>query len=613
MPAWRTARCKGIVESVEPINKIASFALSVAVDSQTRLTEPLRSGKPPKAGFLAGRAPSFYTIAEALLFVFGLWLVAPQPVAYVGGGDDDLLFVKLANAILDGHWLGPYTPDTLVKGPFYPLFLAAAALLRVPIQIATQAVVLAAALLAARLAGALLRQRAAATFCFAVLVSNPAPVDGIATLLLREPLYAGLLLLTVALAGRCYLFAARRLWLVGLGFAFAAVCLTREEGIVILPSIGLLAFWRAVHGWRRGELAHQILMPLVIPAAVAALPLLGVAELNRIQYGVFRTADYRASPIVSAYSALSRVKHDHWLPTVPISRDALARAYAASPTARLMQPNLDGGGVQFWAKVSCDEQPLPGCNEIEAGWIMWALRGAAASAGQYGSAKQADRFYRRLAKEIDTACDAGSIPCVGRRHSILPPMRAAFVPLILSDTWQVAVQAAQLGPVRPGAIPTLVTPDLYPVYRRVTPGAVQSPPQSIATPATLGLPPPQRSLATFLADVWCAVMPFGLSAALIWTAYLVASDLRRRRSLPLTAFAAAVSGAVVARIVFLGVTLAMLGPVSFRYIAPIFPFELLLVAMCTAAGLIKFQSALPSGGLARFRRRRRHFKDRPDV
>ncbi len=37
---------------------------------------------------------------------------------------DDLLFIRLAQNLAQGQWLGPYDNLTLSKGPFYPLWIA---------------------------------------------------------------------------------------------------------------------------------------------------------------------------------------------------------------------------------------------------------------------------------------------------------------------------------------------------------------------------------------------------------------------------------------------------------------------------------------------------------
>ena len=52
-----------------------------------------------------------------------VWLTASLPTIYRQFPVDDLYYVRAAEHILDGRWLGPYNQNTLVKGVGYPLFL----------------------------------------------------------------------------------------------------------------------------------------------------------------------------------------------------------------------------------------------------------------------------------------------------------------------------------------------------------------------------------------------------------------------------------------------------------------------------------------------------------
>src|ERR1700730_16452387 len=65
------------------------------------------------------------------------WLVAAQPVvAHANASFDDRLFLALTEQILKGHWLGPYSQFTLMKGPMYSVFIAGAYLVHVPLPLA---------------------------------------------------------------------------------------------------------------------------------------------------------------------------------------------------------------------------------------------------------------------------------------------------------------------------------------------------------------------------------------------------------------------------------------------------------------------------------------------
>ena len=68
-----------------------------------------------------------------------IFLAAGQHLFIIGyAGQDDQLFINLAHSILNGDWLGSYNNMTLIKGPFYPLFLAANHLTHIPLLITEQ-------------------------------------------------------------------------------------------------------------------------------------------------------------------------------------------------------------------------------------------------------------------------------------------------------------------------------------------------------------------------------------------------------------------------------------------------------------------------------------------
>src|SRR5205823_10242300 len=76
-------------------------------------------------------------ITALILLALKLWLVAAQPVvAHANASFDDRLFLALAEQILKGHWLGPYSQFTLMKGPMYSLFIAGAYVVHLPLPLA---------------------------------------------------------------------------------------------------------------------------------------------------------------------------------------------------------------------------------------------------------------------------------------------------------------------------------------------------------------------------------------------------------------------------------------------------------------------------------------------
>lgn len=387
---------------------------------------------------------------------------------------DDQLFIRLAEAMCRGDWLGPYDPLTLTKGPAYPGFICGSALLGLPLRVAQQAVWLAAGFWAARsvtqtlppdrspdrsLPGAVLLPALFTLFALCPVVWGPD-----FRTIVRDNLYFSLCLALLTAAFVAFDPARRGLAgrlpaLAGLGALFGAYYLTREEDIWLYPALGILALWRLYALWRDDgagarpswrRLAAAETGGLLAAAGAALLVIAPVWLLNQAHYGVLRDNDFRSPAFRAAYGALARIDHDQWRRYVVWPRDARARAYAVSPAARELAAYFEGDGAR--------QEMWSGWDELTAPQFIWSLRKAAAQAGHFAAAPAADAFFRRLAREINAACDDGRIPCGGRRAGYLPVFQERFVGETLEAIFGLAYQPAYLPdqPGRPGFFHRLI-------------------------------------------------------------------------------------------------------------------------------------------------------------
>ena len=73
------------------------------------------------------------TLMSAAYVVF----CAYTPITFVSNANlDDALFIAHAQLLSQGHWLGPFSQFTLMKGPGYSAFLASAAWSGLPVTAA---------------------------------------------------------------------------------------------------------------------------------------------------------------------------------------------------------------------------------------------------------------------------------------------------------------------------------------------------------------------------------------------------------------------------------------------------------------------------------------------
>jgi hypothetical protein len=277
-------------------------------------------------------------------------------------------------------------------------------------------------------------------FLFTVLLFDPVgfPIDSMSRVI-REGIYPALTGLCIALAlGMMVRFAGRMLWLfiwsASLGVNWALFWITREEGVWLLPSAGILLGTGLVlicvrrppkWGWR--------LAAFVLPGVIWAAGVGAVAGMNDAYYHVFLTVEMRDPAFVAAYGALTRIKAVAPIRLVPVTKETRERIYAVSPAFAELRPFLDGEWGNEWEKITVGLYPrLKG--EISGGYFMWALRGSVSRAGHGKSAVDAHEFYERLAEEVNAAADERRLVAYPRRDSLAPRLKWAMTPVITRIT-----------------------------------------------------------------------------------------------------------------------------------------------------------------------------------
>lgn len=380
-------------------------------------------------------AAAVVALVSALALALSISL-APRALGFALA--DDALFVRLAQNIANGEWLGAYDELTLVKGAFYPIFLAIAHTLSLPLLVAQQ---LAAIVAAGVMTATLYRMglgRVFSLILFTLLALSPLAWHPDLVRVTREPLYTSLSLLTFAFAALSFdanLGKRERLVaLACLGSAFAMFWLTREESVWLYPALAMLALIPAIgigFVWRKtgyrmnraregATLVAMQAVALLLPFALIAG---GVAAMNAVHYGSFLSNEVREGDMADAYGALLRIKDENQTPRMFFAAGAAAKAYEVSEAARELKPTLEGERGEFWRRISCEALALDPCpSGFGGGWFMWAFREAVREAGHLKDSPTAQAFFEKLAAEINTACDENKIACGPEHDSMAPPL-----------------------------------------------------------------------------------------------------------------------------------------------------------------------------------------------
>jgi hypothetical protein len=402
----------------------------------------------------------------------GIPLVA-APVAY----HDDAFFARTANYLLAGQWLGPYDKMTLAKGMFYPLFVAIASFVSVPLKTAEQLAYLAASGVIALVVTRATQRRWLGLLIFLGLAFNPSFWNHWFAHISRESLYTALslgLFGVIVLISFPELHRSKHSIVLGVSFGvlWTSFWLTREESIWLLPVslfpvvtgiMNRVVIWRrnAEFSNRNGKLVQQ-LMPVLGPLALGVIIFLVgvglVAGLNWRYYGVFRTNEFRSGGYVRAFGALARIEAAPFRRYVPVPQQARLKAYEVSDAARQISPYLEGDQGRPWAVYGCWIHPIAGPCDLQAGWIIWALRDSAEKAGHYRSGSETDAFYSTLADEINQACDKGRIRCSVRRDTFTPRFRWEYLGESVASSKELIKLVFDMGNGEVGPTPSVGSP-----------------------------------------------------------------------------------------------------------------------------------------------------------
>ncbi|MDD8026878.1 MAG: hypothetical protein PHI34_10205 [Acidobacteriota bacterium] len=357
---------------------------------------------------------------------------------------DDSLYIHQANDIVSGRWLGDYNDRTLLKGPMFPLFLAASHKLGVPFQTSRQLIYFAACLLLLVALGPAIRNRWARLGLFSAVLFDPLSLGVYSfTRVFREGFYSALTIAVVACVIGWMVRSGtswRRswAWAAAGGLFLGAFWITREEGPWIFPLIGAAVLYVVGHkkqcprGWVRcRRLAASALLAGIGWAAVVGT----VALTNKARYGFMGIIEYQRREFLSAYGALGTLRPERFLPRVVISKADRKKVYAVSPAFRELEPFLEGSSGEKWAITSAKAYPkMEG--EICGGWFVHALREAVVAAGHARTATEAMAFYDRLGREIRDAGRRGQIDLSAAPYSMNPAWRREYAGPLFKAWWR---------------------------------------------------------------------------------------------------------------------------------------------------------------------------------
>ena len=340
-----------------------------------------------------------------LLLIIKLIIVQVQPIAskYTMIYDDQLM-VEQANSIVSGKWLGEYNSKTLTKGVVTPLFIALIYILHIPFLMGKEIFYGIACIVVIVVLSKKIKSKVALILIYTVILINPIQYSAQLSRVYRDGIYAALILYLLAFLIAIFINKKENCkkqvkYFIGLGIAFSATYLCREETIWLLPGILIITLVTIIPNY-----FNKKILLYLIPIMITVISINIICILNYKYYGVYILNQYWGKSFQSAYGALLRVKPEKEKQRVPITRETMNRLYEVSPKFAELKDFLEGKEGDNWREIGITVE-----GEMTGAYVQWALMDAVESEGYYETATKAEQYYTDLANEINKLCDDGII------------------------------------------------------------------------------------------------------------------------------------------------------------------------------------------------------------
>jgi hypothetical protein len=339
---------------------------------------------------------------------------------------DDALFIKLAESISQGNWLGTFDYLTLVKGPGYPIFLAVNNFFGLNVVLSQAMFWGLVLLLFFKILVVEEKSRLAFAICFSIAILDPRVFQ--LDHPFRETIYTsqalavlGILIYGFLPEGKLKIPSGRKfVALLGGGMLFAWFWLTREEGIWLLPGIFLLILYFFIRSRQDGKV-KIFLRKIFIWTLGFGMIYCTFLGLNLSHYNSFSGVDATQKDFTRSVRALQSIQVGEKIPYVSITKEMRIEAYEVSSEFSSLREFLDPvPNNSPWIGALCTLQEST-CGDISDAVFQWAYRQAVFYSGNYTSPVDASEFFENVAEQIEAACFSKKIVC-GETQNLVPLM-----------------------------------------------------------------------------------------------------------------------------------------------------------------------------------------------
>ena len=379
----------------------------------------------------------YFFLFIVLISIIRFYIVAPLPLsAYPKQVYDDALMVKLSKSIIEGHWLGAYDNNTLIKGVGFPVFIAILKFLNIPYLFGMNILYILACIYFIYIFKDEFKNKFLRVLIFIIMLFNPISY---AEYTFQRVYRNGTgIFQTIFIFSAIYFIWKNRdsnikniiphIILASINVAF--LWHSRDDSMWIMPflivALGLTSICVLIKYFRNKQnntfaVSFLKILCILMPIWILIFSTTSIKLLNYMKYGVFieKETDCNLGKVLSVFY---QVKANEKVYRTDNTREKINRMCEVSPTLNSIKPHLDNS-LDVWTQF--DSNPNDG--EVENGWFSWAMEYAVRNAGKYFNPKESNAFYGQIYNEINDALEAGKLE---RENdvivSFLPPFHEEY-------------------------------------------------------------------------------------------------------------------------------------------------------------------------------------------
>ncbi len=340
-----------------------------------------------------------------LISIIRLWLTSDIKLIAIPSNTDDFHYTLLAYYIKSGDWLGPLDQLTLHTKTFFPVYLAYISKMQLPYIFMNHLIYVLSVIFAFFTIRKIIKNDLILLLGYTLVLFNPMLYAGDVSRVVREGIWVPLAILIVFLYIRILFledqFLKKYLYSILCGFCLGGFYLTREDGLMIFPIVGLLSFAFVVFKFKSFKLnLIKYIILLIIPLFVTKSMIYWNQSLNKKKYKVGITWEGELKSAGEFGNALSQIHQDIKISGIPYSRDTRLKLYKEVPEfAKLKQ--FEDIFLAWSEKTGKNQGELIHFNHA----LKWALH----QAGYYENYKKIDEFYKNAKSDILRAYDEGRL------------------------------------------------------------------------------------------------------------------------------------------------------------------------------------------------------------